>query len=104
MKTTMPLHGNLEHWSRQGVLLLNTCLTGELVVYLDLLQHVKEYHSEKWTTIFTSKQGVRMLMLLVAILNCFFRWEEFTDAVIRLLASRKENLVFLLWGKPAQAK
>jgi uracil-DNA glycosylase len=31
-------------------------------------------------------------------------WEEFTDAVIKLLSERKENLVFLLWGAYAQRK
>jgi uracil-DNA glycosylase len=31
-------------------------------------------------------------------------WEQFTDAVIRLLAEQKENLVFILWGKFAQGK
>jgi len=31
-------------------------------------------------------------------------WEKFTDAVIRELSQRKENLVFLLWGKYAQDK
>lgn len=31
-------------------------------------------------------------------------WEEFTDAVIRTLAEKKENLVFLLWGSYAQKK
>lgn len=31
-------------------------------------------------------------------------WEEFTDAVIRVLAERKENLVFILWGSYAQKK
>ncbi|PZX17864.1 uracil-DNA glycosylase [Breznakibacter xylanolyticus] len=31
-------------------------------------------------------------------------WEQFTDAVIRLLASEKENLVFLLWGNYAIKK
>jgi len=30
-------------------------------------------------------------------------WEVFTDAVIKILA-QKENLVFLLWGSPAQKK
>lgn len=30
-------------------------------------------------------------------------WEIFTDAVIKILA-QKENLVFLLWGSPAQKK
>jgi uracil-DNA glycosylase len=31
-------------------------------------------------------------------------WEKFTDRVIELLAARADPLVFLLWGKPAQAK
>jgi uracil-DNA glycosylase len=31
-------------------------------------------------------------------------WEQFTDAVIDLLAQKKERLVFLLWGKSAQEK
>jgi len=31
-------------------------------------------------------------------------WETFTDAVIRLLAEERENLVFLLWGGYAQRK
>ena len=31
-------------------------------------------------------------------------WETFTDAVVRELASRREHLVFLLWGSYAQKK
>src|SRR5690606_6696186 len=31
-------------------------------------------------------------------------WEEFTDAVIRLISEQKENIVFLLWGAYAQKK
>src|SRR5574344_556450 len=31
-------------------------------------------------------------------------WEMFTDNVIKLLSDKKENLVFLLWGKYAQSK
>ncbi|MFM7216845.1 MAG: uracil-DNA glycosylase [Bacteroidota bacterium] len=31
-------------------------------------------------------------------------WEEFTDAVIRKLSEDKSGLVFLLWGRFAQAK
>ncbi len=31
-------------------------------------------------------------------------WETFTDAVIRILSEKKENLVFLLWGAYAQKK
>jgi uracil-DNA glycosylase len=31
-------------------------------------------------------------------------WEQFTDEVIRLLATEKEHLVFMLWGSYAQKK
>lgn len=31
-------------------------------------------------------------------------WEQFTDAVIRILSEKKENLVFILWGAYAQKK
>lgn len=31
-------------------------------------------------------------------------WEDFTDAVIRILSSTRENLVFILWGGYAQSK
>jgi uracil-DNA glycosylase len=31
-------------------------------------------------------------------------WEEFTDGVIRKLSAQRSGLVFLLWGRYAQAK
>ena len=31
-------------------------------------------------------------------------WEEFTDAVIKTISDKKENVVFLLWGAYAQRK
>ncbi|MBQ9202032.1 MAG: uracil-DNA glycosylase [Bacteroidales bacterium] len=31
-------------------------------------------------------------------------WEEFTDAVVHLLANQREHLVFILWGSYAQRK
>lgn len=31
-------------------------------------------------------------------------WEQFTDAVIRLLATERQHLVFILWGAYAQKK
>lgn len=31
-------------------------------------------------------------------------WEKFTDTVIKQLSQERENLVFLLWGGPAQKK
>ena len=31
-------------------------------------------------------------------------WEQFSDAVITLISQKKEHVVFILWGKPAQFK
>jgi len=31
-------------------------------------------------------------------------WERFTDAVIQLINDKKEGIIFVLWGAPAQAK
>lgn len=31
-------------------------------------------------------------------------WEQFTDAIIQKLAERKEPVIFVLWGSPAQKK
>ncbi|HEX2535246.1 MAG TPA: uracil-DNA glycosylase [Chitinophagaceae bacterium] len=67
----IPQHGNLEHWARQGVLLLNASLT---VRAGEPMSH--------------SKIG----------------WHRFTDCVIQTVAEKKENIVFLLWGKFAQEK
>lgn len=67
----IPQSGNLEHWARQGVLLLNATLT--------VLAGSPASH-----------QG--------------HGWEQFTDAVIEKLSSKKEALVFLLWGRYAKEK
>jgi len=31
-------------------------------------------------------------------------WEQFTDRIISLLSEKAEPIIFILWGKPAQAK
>jgi uracil-DNA glycosylase len=66
-----PISGNLEKWAREGVLLLNTCLT------------VREASP-------TSHAGKG--------------WELFTDSAIRAVSEQRAGVVFLLWGKHAQAK
>lgn len=68
---SIPNHGNLESWAKQGVLLLNAILT----------VNANEPASHKAAG-----------------------WENFTNAVIHHLSSKKENLVFLLWGRFAQNK
>ncbi|MFA5080027.1 MAG: uracil-DNA glycosylase [Candidatus Paceibacterota bacterium] len=67
----IPVHGNLEHWAEQGVLLLNATLT--------VRRGQAGSHQHKG-------------------------WEEFTDAIIRTLSNKKQNIVFLLWGRYAKEK
>jgi uracil-DNA glycosylase len=31
-------------------------------------------------------------------------WENFTDATIKAISDRLDNVVFILWGRPAQMK
>ncbi|MDP3729185.1 MAG: uracil-DNA glycosylase [bacterium] len=66
-----PTSGNLEHWAKQGVFLLNATLT--------VRAQNPGSHQRKG-------------------------WEQFTDVVIKTLSDKKEDLVFLLWGKYAQEK
>lgn len=60
---------------------------------------------EKW-----AKQGVLLLntVLTVRAHQAFSHqgrgWERFTDAVIRAVNEQDRPIVFILWGKPAQAK
>lgn len=68
---SIPTHGHLESWAKQGVLLLNSTLTVE--------RSKAASHQKKG-------------------------WEEFTDTVIDVINKEKENIVFLLWGSPAQRK
>lgn len=67
----MPDDGDLEHWARQGVLLLNTVLT--------VRRGQANSHRGKG-------------------------WEPFTDRVIEMLNERAAPVVFILWGRNAQAK
>ncbi|MGV0819631.1 uracil-DNA glycosylase [Martelella sp. AMO21009] len=64
-------HGFLEHWAKQGVLLLNSVLT--------VRQAAAASHRGKG-------------------------WEEFTDAVIRVVNDECPHVVFILWGAYAQKK
>jgi uracil-DNA glycosylase len=68
---TTPAHGELTHWAKQGVLLLNATLT----------VRANEPGSHQ-------KQG----------------WETFTDEAIKAISTNKEGVIFILWGKFAQAK
>ena len=66
-----PTTGDLTHWAKQGVLLLNATLT--------VRGNQPGSHQNKG-------------------------WEEFTDAAIEALATKKSGIVFILWGSYAQKK
>lgn len=57
-----------------------------------------------------AKQGVLLLNTVLTVRNgqAYSHrgkgWEQITDAVIKKLNEREKPVVFILWGKPAQAK
>ena len=57
-----------------------------------------------------AKQGVLLLNTVLTVRahqansHRGLGWEEFTDAVIRILDAQDRPIVFILWGRPAQAK
>ena len=65
----------------------------------------KNGNLENW-----AKQGVLMLNATLTVQAHMAGshqnkgWEQFTDAVIKILSDQKENLVFILWGGYAQKK
>ncbi|HZH01410.1 MAG TPA: uracil-DNA glycosylase, partial [Flavisolibacter sp.] len=62
-------------------------------------------HLEKWAL-----QGVLLLNASLTVRagepmsHAKIGWHHFTDAVIRLVAEKREHVVFMLWGKFAQEK
>ena len=64
-------NGDLSHWAKQGVLLLNTTLT--------------VFEGQR-----NSNRGIG--------------WEILSTDVIRYLSENRQGIVYILWGKPAQAK
>ena len=57
-----------------------------------------------------AKQGVLLLNASLSVganranSHSGFGWQIFTDAVIKILSARRQNLVFMLWGNFAKAK
>ena len=79
-------------------------------IYKELEEDVGCYipnngYLEKW-----ARQGVLLLNTVLTVRahqansHRGIGWEEFTDAAIRVLAAQDRPMVFILWGKPAQAK
>ena len=57
-----------------------------------------------------ARQGVLMLNTILTVpaggagLHAKKGWEEFTTRIIELVSAKPTGVVFLLWGKPAQAR
>lgn len=72
---------------------------------LDLTDNNRSNDLSHWAT-----QGVLLLNTVLTVEAGKARshrgwgWEEVTDAIIRSLNDRRENLVFLLWGNDAKKK
>lgn len=65
----------------------------------------KSGNLERW-----AEQGVLMLNAVLTVQAAQpgshrkKGWEEFTSAVLQIVSDKKENVVFLLWGKDAQTR
>ncbi len=76
----------------------------ELKMDLDI-DHPGHGNLESW-----AKEGVLLLNSVLTVEKASAGshrkkgWEKFTDKVIEVLNEEKENLVFVLWGAPAQKK
>ncbi|KAL6068599.1 Uracil-DNA glycosylase [Balamuthia mandrillaris] len=71
----------------------------------DFKENPKHGNLDKW-----ARQGVLLLNVVLTVeahkanAHKGKGWEQFTDAIIRLINAHKQGVVFLLWGKPAQTK
>lgn len=79
-------------------------------MFKELVEDVGCEMPENGTLTGWAKQGVLLLNTVLTVRRGEAHshrrqgWEQFTDAVIRLLSNRNERIVFVLWGKPAQEK
>ncbi len=57
-----------------------------------------------------AKQGILLLNTILTVeahrahSHKDFGWQDFTDFIIKEISKNKENVIFVLWGKPAQKK
>ncbi|SFV56753.1 Uracil-DNA glycosylase, family 1 [hydrothermal vent metagenome] len=57
-----------------------------------------------------AKQGVFLLNTVLTVREAQANshrekgWEHFTDATIKAISEKREHVVFILWGRPAQSK
>jgi uracil-DNA glycosylase len=91
---------------------------GEGVPFPPSLQNIfQEVHTDTGASIPASgdldrwaEQGVLLLNAVLTVRaheaasHAGMGWERFTDAVVRAIAERKKNIVYMLWGSYAQKK
>jgi len=79
-------------------------------IYKELHDDLGCYIPDNGYLVKWARQGVLLLntVLTVRAHEAFSHrnigWEEFTDAAIRVLDAQDRPIVFILWGRPAQAK
>jgi len=83
LKFTPPTHGDLTNWAKQGVLMLNTSLT--------VRQGKANSHSAWKIPGKNPEDSPRIL-----------KWRDLIDDIVRAVNSRKDHVVWLLWGTPAK--
>ena len=81
-----------------------------LNIYKELQDDLGCYIPNNGYLVKWAKQGVLLLNTVLTVRahqpnsHQNIGWEEFTDAVIRIVDEQDQPIVFLLWGRPAQMK
>jgi uracil-DNA glycosylase len=106
-----PYHGQGQAHGLSFSVLPDVRIPPSLVnIYKELQSDLSVVSPKQGTLVNWAKQGV---LLLNAVLTVEQNkagshhkkgWEQFTDKVIEVLNREKKNLVFILWGAPAQKK
>ncbi|MBO6164315.1 MAG: uracil-DNA glycosylase [Lachnospiraceae bacterium] len=79
-------------------------------IYKELQEDLGCYIPDNGYLVKWARQGVLMLNTVLTVQahransHRGIGWEEFTDAAIRVLNAQDRPMVFMLWGRPAQAK
>ena len=79
-------------------------------IYKELEQDINFIIPKHGNLLKWSEQGVLLLNNVLTVEKSLAGshqkkgWEKFTDEIIELINSKKKNIVFILWGAPAQKK
>ena len=79
-------------------------------IYKELFNDIGKPISSNGSLVSWAEQGVLLLNSVLTVVegkpesHAGKGWERFTDAVIKVLAEQKKEIVYLLWGSKAQQK